>query len=215
MRKRSAQASGNVYVGSAGPFHVCEGEAREYPLVVEIDKPPLLTIDFSEDGVKFGNTRVFRRHHVTASHSTCGSVGKATRTLTRISMRAAPKSDCCRKTTGGDVYSVVPRAATATLALAVSTASSEIVPRADTRIAAFSDAGGDIAFKAPDVARIEGAISTSLKRSASFETKDISLWSMIRRGSDAVSFDRYLDFMNWIFCGGSGSSVPKMRRRRS
>src|SRR5262249_34580858 len=46
------------------------------------------------------------------------------------------------------------------------------------------------------------SISTSLKRSASFETSDIALSSMIRRGSDAVSFDRYMDFMNWVFCDG-------------
>jgi hypothetical protein len=56
----------------------------------------------------------------------------------------------------------------------------------------------------PDVTPVEGDLSVSLKRSASFETRDIALWSVIRRAHNAISFDRYMDFMNWIFCGEPG-----------
>jgi hypothetical protein len=53
----------------------------------------------------------------------------------------------------------------------------------------------------PPVTSVQGGLSVSLKRSASSQTNDLALSSMIRRASDATSFDRYMDFMNWIFCG--------------
>ncbi|MCS3897322.1 hypothetical protein M2171_006455 [Bradyrhizobium japonicum USDA 38] len=53
----------------------------------------------------------------------------------------------------------------------------------------------------PPITSVQGDLSISLKRSASSQTSDLALSSMIRRASDALSFDRYMDFMNWIFCG--------------
>jgi len=53
----------------------------------------------------------------------------------------------------------------------------------------------------PDLTEVEGDLSVSLKRSASFPTDDLALWALIRRAQNAISFDRYMDFMNWIFCG--------------
>jgi hypothetical protein len=53
----------------------------------------------------------------------------------------------------------------------------------------------------PPVSSVQGGLSVSLKRSASSPTDDLALSAMIRRASDALSFDRYMDFMNWIFCG--------------
>jgi hypothetical protein len=211
--KRAAPPS-KVYQGhTEAPFHICEGEAIDCPIQVELTpKPgtPLLTAEFSEDGTTFEKEysklptpprygqpfymRIGWKGH--ESFSTDLDADGA-----EVKLR--------RKTSDYDEYSIVPRASTANLALAVSTASRKVSPRADTKIVAFANAGGDFTFKAPDINRIEGSISTSLKRSASFETSDIALWSMIRRGSNAVSFDRYMEFMNWIFCGGSGSSVPK------
>ncbi|WP_144030849.1 carboxypeptidase-like regulatory domain-containing protein [Bradyrhizobium japonicum] len=55
--------------------------------------------------------------------------------------------------------------------------------------------------KPPPITSVQGDLSISLKRSASSQTSDLALSSMIRRASDALSFDRYMDFMNWIFCG--------------
>ena len=65
------------------------------------------------------------------------------------------------------------------------------------------DAPGVISASAaqPDVTPVEGDLSVSLKRSASFETDDLALWALIRRAHNAISFDRYMDFMDWIFCG--------------
>jgi len=53
----------------------------------------------------------------------------------------------------------------------------------------------------PGVTSVEGGLSVSLRRSASFQTDDLALSAIIRRAADAISFDRYMDFMNWIFCG--------------
>src|SRR5262249_53075281 len=53
----------------------------------------------------------------------------------------------------------------------------------------------------PPVTSVQGGLSVSLKRSASSPTDDLALSSIIRRAADAISFDRYMEFMNWIFCG--------------
>ena len=48
---------------------------------------------------------------------------------------------------------------------------------------------------------------------------DVPLWVMIRKSTDAPSFDRYLDYMNWVFCGDplnpdntTGTSLKDDRR---
>ena len=76
----------------------------------------------------------------------------------------------------------------------------------------------------PPVSSVQGDLSVSLKRSASSQTSDLALSSMIRRASDAISFDRYMDFMNWIFCGDGrndsaltkayGPKLAQLDRRR-
>jgi hypothetical protein len=48
---------------------------------------------------------------------------------------------------------------------------------------------------------IEGSISVGLRRTASRLTEDVPLWIGIRKSTDALSFDRYYEFMNWVFCG--------------
>jgi hypothetical protein len=47
---------------------------------------------------------------------------------------------------------------------------------------------------------IEGGLSVSMRRTASRPTGDVGLWVTIRSGTDALSFDRYYDYMNWLFC---------------
>ena len=49
-------------------------------------------------------------------------------------------------------------------------------------------------------ATIEGSINVGLRRTASRFTEDVPLWVGIRKSTDAPSFDRYYDFMNWLFC---------------
>src|SRR5215510_8301845 len=100
---------------------------------------------------------------------------------------------------------------------AVTPTGSEVLLRAGAsstnaapRLTAEQDAVGIFGASAapPDLTEVEGDLSVSLKRSASFPTGDLALWALIRRAHNAISFDRYMDFMNWIFCGGSGVHVP-------
>lgn len=53
----------------------------------------------------------------------------------------------------------------------------------------------------PEPTTIEGGISVGLRRTASRFTEDVPLWVSVRKSTDALSFDRYYDFMNWLFCG--------------
>jgi len=46
------------------------------------------------------------------------------------------------------------------------------------------------------------AVQVSLRRTGSRMTEDVPLWVEIRRGTNALSFERYLEFMEWLFCGG-------------
>jgi hypothetical protein len=79
------------------------------------------------------------------------------------------------------------------------------------RLAAERDAAGVWRGSAAqsDVSEVEGDLSVSLKRSASFATDDLALWALIRRAHNAISFDRYMDFMNWIFCGEARVDVTQ------
>jgi hypothetical protein len=44
--------------------------------------------------------------------------------------------------------------------------------------------------------------TTTLTRTETSFTEDTAFWTAIRNGSDALSFNNYLSFMDWIFCGG-------------
>jgi hypothetical protein len=45
-------------------------------------------------------------------------------------------------------------------------------------------------------------VQVSLRRTGSRMTEDVPLWVDIRKGTNALSFERYLEFMEWLFCGG-------------
>src|SRR5262249_40221030 len=47
---------------------------------------------------------------------------------------------------------------------------------------------------------IEGSINVGMRRTSSRFTDDLPFWVSIRKSTDALSFDRYFDFMNWLFC---------------
>ena len=59
-----------------------------------------------------------------------------------------------------------------------------------------------------ELTTIEGALNIGLRRTPSRFTEDIPLWVSIRGSTDALSFDRYYDFMNWLFCNDPPTTPP-------
>lgn len=48
------------------------------------------------------------------------------------------------------------------------------------------------------------SINTSLQPSATPFTRDLTLWLLILKGTEAISFDNYMKHMDFIFCGTDG-----------
>jgi hypothetical protein len=48
---------------------------------------------------------------------------------------------------------------------------------------------------------LKGPFRTQLLRSGGVNTSDIAFWTLIRKGTDELSFDKYSRFMNHVFCG--------------
>src|SRR5262245_60052151 len=188
------------FTGELPPFHVCEGETREYPLEVE-DLADVLQIQLGEDPRAFVRGPAERPlHYGQPTYVRVDWDGYET-LKTDLDARGAEVERLLGDKTG-DLYSVTPRASRVNFILALSSAKSNIPPTADpTMIARLGAAAVPVPVDGPPVSRIEGSISTSLKRSASFQTDDLALSAIIRRAAKAISFDRYMDFMNWIFCG--------------
>lgn len=63
---------------------------------------------------------------------------------------------------------------------------------------------------APNEQIIGGQVSTttSMTRTETSFTEDTAFWTAIRNSTDALSFNNYLSFMDWIFCGGK---LPTLR----
>ena len=53
-----------------------------------------------------------------------------------------------------------------------------------------------------DVQNISGETTVSMTRTETEFTEDVAFWTGIRNSTDALSFNTYLRFMDWIFCGG-------------
>ena len=68
---------------------------------------------------------------------------------------------------------------------------------------------------APEPSTIEGGITVGMRRTTSRLTEDVPLWVSIRRGTTALGFDRYFDFMNWVFCEGGISRPSDIYARQS
>jgi hypothetical protein len=67
----------------------------------------------------------------------------------------------------------------------------------------------------PEPVSVEGSISVSNRRTSSRMTEDVPLWVSIRKGTDALSFDHYFDFMNWVFCNdGDLEKMPPAQMRK-
>jgi hypothetical protein len=49
---------------------------------------------------------------------------------------------------------------------------------------------------------LSGPVATSLQPYRDKPTNDLALWAIIRKGADGLSFKNYMEYMNFIFCGG-------------
>ncbi|MDP2178738.1 hypothetical protein [Methylicorpusculum sp.] len=56
--------------------------------------------------------------------------------------------------------------------------------------------------KQKPVNTIGGNLDVSLTRTETSFTEDLAFWTGIRNSTEALSFNNYLGFMDWIFCGG-------------
>ncbi|MBX3747226.1 MAG: 8-amino-7-oxononanoate synthase [Verrucomicrobiae bacterium] len=48
---------------------------------------------------------------------------------------------------------------------------------------------------------VSGDVSVTMRRTATIPTPDLPLWVVIRKSTEALSFDRYLEYMNLVLCG--------------
>jgi hypothetical protein len=206
---RSSGAGGGASGGSSRrpklqidnvPFHVCEGEARHYSLEIP-NLDSVIDITFSEDN----QPEHFAKYSPTSTPLQYGQSMHMRVKVTgydNITVDLDASGAEVRRVHGDKtwrIFRITPHQSDVVLVLAISSKAG-ISPSANTDTRAFAGLGSFFA-RGPEISRIEGSISTSLKRSASFETRDVALWSVIRRAHNAISFDRYMDFMNWIFCG--------------
>ena len=53
----------------------------------------------------------------------------------------------------------------------------------------------------PNVQNIAGDLRVSMRRTATEATEDLPLWVVIRKSTEAISFDNYFRFMNHVLCG--------------
>ena len=67
---------------------------------------------------------------------------------------------------------------------------------------------------APAATSITGNVNATLQRTGTQLTNDVSLWLAIRNGTDALSFNNYLRFMNHLFCGEPVTGLPKFEQQR-
>lgn len=53
----------------------------------------------------------------------------------------------------------------------------------------------------PDVQTVDGGVTVSMRRANLAPTDDLPLWVVIRKSTEATSFDNYLRFMDHVLCG--------------
>ncbi len=58
-------------------------------------------------------------------------------------------------------------------------------------------------FVLPKTQSISGDLTVSMKRAATVPTEDLPLWVVIRKSTEAISFNNYFKFMNYLLCGES------------
>src|SRR5262245_35759930 len=84
----------------------------------------------------------------------------------------------------------------------------------------FAEPTGSASVTPQPVQTIGGGVSVSMRRTATQPTADLPLWVIIRRATEAISFENYLRFMDLLLCGIVGSSPstdtePKFGNLRS
>jgi len=58
----------------------------------------------------------------------------------------------------------------------------------------------------PDAQNIAGDVTVTMRRAATEATEDLPLWVVIRKSTEAISFNNYFRFMNHVLCGEPLSS---------
>ena len=53
----------------------------------------------------------------------------------------------------------------------------------------------------PDSQSVTGDINVAMRRTATDATEDLSLWVVIRKSTEALSFNNYFRYMNFVLCG--------------
>ncbi|MGE0275610.1 MAG: hypothetical protein AB7G68_03595 [Nitrospiraceae bacterium] len=66
----------------------------------------------------------------------------------------------------------------------------------------------------PDVQSFSGETTTTMTRTETEPTNDLPLWVAIRNSTEALSFNNYLRFMDWIFCGTDPTGLKEFERVR-
>ena len=67
---------------------------------------------------------------------------------------------------------------------------------------------------APAAASITDYVNATLQRPGTQLTDDVALWLAIRNGTDALSFNNYLGFMNELFCGEPAPDLLSFEKQR-
>src|SRR5215468_5694035 len=57
-------------------------------------------------------------------------------------------------------------------------------------------------FRVVGSVRIDGPVRVDLQRPDLPDTPDLALWEVIKLGTEAISFDNYMAWMDYLFCGG-------------
>lgn len=75
---------------------------------------------------------------------------------------------------------------------------------------------GVIEGENPIPSPISGNLGVSLTRTETEATEDLPLWTLIRNSTEALSFTKYLQFMDQLFCKGGASSevFDSLKKRR-
>ena len=53
----------------------------------------------------------------------------------------------------------------------------------------------------PNVQNVAGDMTVTMRRAATEVTEDLPLWVVIRKSTEAISFNNYFRFMNHVLCG--------------
>jgi hypothetical protein len=196
---------------SSSPIHVCEDKTAEMEVHISLSGSSL-SILASEDGLQYSKDDPIDlrlRYRKPSYLKFDWPVG-----IPVIIALAASGAIVKQWAQHSVIFEIIPTSTAVRISAAMS-ARDNVKPQPPRP----RDDGFDAPVTPPDVTSVEGDVSVSLRRTASRMTEDVSLWVAIRNSTDTLSFDRYFDFMEWLFCkddttaGPFDISYPKARRR--